>query len=184
MTVSTFATKYNNCKRLSDKENLVRSIIKRPYVTYIEKVSMIQSLLGASFNEKNGLKIPDELCIHINFHILILSLYTDLEIDKTGNDKTDGFQAYDIFQACDIWSVLKRQIGPDYAELENVKELYIKNMAAENELSVQLSNQVTRFATLINSAFKPLASIIQTAMENLSSEDRENLKNNIVKIIK
>ena len=86
MTVSTFTTQYINCKKESARNSLVRSIIKRSYVPVTEKVSIIQELLVVAFDEKDGLKIPNALCLHINFHIIILSLYTDLEIDKKEND--------------------------------------------------------------------------------------------------
>ena len=184
MTVSTFATQYINCKKESDRNSLVRSIIKRSYVPVTEKVSIIQELLGVAFDEKDGLKIPNALCLHVNFHIIILSLYTDLEIDKKENDRTAGFRAYDIFQSCELWNVLKRQIGADYKELEKIRDLYLENMATENDLVVQLSNQITRFGTLISLAFRPLANTIQSEMNNLNESQKDNFKSSMIKILK
>ena len=137
-----------------------------------------------AFDEKDGLKIPNALCLHINFPYYNPIPIHCLEIDKKENDRTAGFRTYDIFQSCELWNVLKRQIGADYKELEKIRDLYLENMATENDLVVQLSNQITRFGTLISSAFRPLANTIQSEMNNLNESQKDNLKNSMIKLLK
>lgn len=185
ITVSAFANKYEAAKTKAEKSNLIKSIIRRPYVPFIEKITMIQSMLEPSFNDQDGIKIPNQFSLHTNFCTTVLFLYTSLEIDEDGtDDKTAALRAYDILQATGIWQRLFEAIGPDYLELVKIRDMYLENMKAENQITVQLAKQVTRFGTLVGTALEPLASTMTQELEKMTPDDISALTKEVLSVVK
>lgn len=184
-TVSAFANKYESAKTRSDKSNLVKSIIRRSYVPFIEKITMIQSMLETSFNDQGGIKIPNQFSLHTNFYTTVLFLYTSLEIEEEGtDDKTAALRAYDILQSTGIWERIFETIGSDYWELIRIRDMYLENMKAENQITVQLAKQVTRFGTLIGTALEPLTVAMTQELEKMTPDDISGLTNGILSVVK
>lgn len=185
ITVSTFVGKYESSKTKADKVRVVKSVIERSYVPFIEKLAIIQAMLESAFVDRDGVKVPDAFCIHTNFYITVLSLYTSLDIERNDdNDKEAALRAYDMLQSCGIWEVLFDTIGSDYQELILVRDMYLANVKAENELTIQIARQVTRFGTLIGAALSPLSTMVQEELAKLSPEDLETIKSEMFKIVK
>lgn len=185
LTVSQFANRYMTAKTNADKANVIKSVITRPYVPFLEKVTTLKLLLGTAITEKDGLKIRDEIALHVNFHLVILTLYTNLIIEKNGEDDKEAmFRAYDIMESCGLWEKIVVVIGRDYVELEKVRDLYLANIDSENDLTRQLASQVTRFSTLISTSLKPAMEGLKAEIDNLSSVDKEHLKESFFEVVK
>lgn len=193
LTVEQFAARYTAAKTKAEKNKVVDSVITRTYVPFMEKVTSVQILLESAFDDRDGLKIPNEFCIHLNFQLLILTLYTNLEITQEKStdgensdldDKTALSRAYDVLQSCDLWTVLIERIGIDYYELLNIKEMYLKNISVENEMTVQFAKQISRFGNLIGSAFKPLADQLLGEVDQLNAADKAELKSLLFELVK
>lgn len=185
ISVSRFAADYEAAKNESEKTKLVKNVITRHYVPIIEKIVVLQEILGTAFRDRGGLSLPNEFSLHTNFHIAVLSLYTTLAIEKTGDgDREAGLRAYDALQACGAWNELFQAIGSDYDELARVRDMYLKNVHAENELTVQIARQVSRLGALIGSALSPLADALAGQMGDLNPDDLNAFKEELLKVVK
>lgn len=190
VTVTDFVDRYISAKTTADKNKVIDSVIIRNYVPFIEKVSTIKILLEPAFHDVDGLKLPDEFCLHLNYHLTILTLYTDLEINQDrpegddSADKTAVSRAYDKLQSCNLWSAIFERIGVDCEELQRIKEMYLKNRRNQNELLPQFAKQISRFRKLAETVFKPLVDQIIGELSALSDAEKADLKSGLFKLIK
>lgn len=178
ISVNEFAEQYRNTE---SKTAAAESIIRRRYVPYLEKVSTLKALLGSALSERDGLHIPDEIALKINFNFAILTLYTNLEIDRGSEEASEAvFRAYDTLQELNIWDALTAAIGEDYEELLSVRRAYLENIRHQNDITVQLAGQATRFGALIGAALKPAADALSRELRQMSDEEKAAFKSKFI----
>lgn len=178
--VSEFVSMFKEAASFQDECEAIRAIIRRTYVPYMEKVTVLKALLGTSFTEQDGLMVLDHISLHLNYRMAVIFLYTNLEIEKNDDeDKEALIRAYDMLAELGLFEKIIELIGADYTELETVRRNYLENMLAENALTMQFAKQVTRFGSIISAATLPAIRSLQANIDNLSETDKEKLKTQI-----
>lgn len=184
MKIKEFVEQYKAAQDSDAQEQLVKSVIKRKYVPFLEKVSVLSACLESAVSEKNGLQIIDNIAWDFNKHIAMISLYTSLEFDSAEEDKLPLFNGYDALCEINVIEEIETEIWSDIYELQQIADAKKKNIEYGNSMVVQLSEQVTRFGTLISVALKPLSDSIVSEIANMSDEEKEAAMGAVLELIK
>lgn len=111
MTVTDFIEKWDSTLDYREKDSLLKSVIKKSYVSIIEKRTMIQLAVDkATVTDQKDLKYIDMFVLRVNFYLIFIPLYTTLHLENS-IETNDILNIYDLFQSKKIWNSLFELLG-------------------------------------------------------------------------
>lgn len=147
MIIRDFTKKYNELTHENNKANLIKTIIKRTYCPVLEKMTILQLMLDKSVikPDKGGSYI-DMFVNKINFIAAIISLYTNLEVEKDDDGNVLIFEAYDQLVSNNLLIPICEEIGRDeMEELTNINQMLMDTYYNQNNV-INLFYDITQKA--------------------------------------
>lgn len=167
MELKEFIQKYDEFEINEDEAGaraLLLSVFEVEYIPILQKKLSVNTILEPCINVENGLVTVDRYLCHIYFQILLVLLYTTIELPEAKDkEEYNLLYTYDALQSRGILDCLVSYIREDeYEELKRVAENYIKGWLDKNNLVYQLNTMIPDM----------IAQVIKT-FEN-SNDDVEN----------
>ena len=179
--VSKFVENFKKLKDDANKQALVKKHVTTHYAPILNKKNVLEIILdGCVENGKSG-KFINMMKSKVNFIGAILILYTDLQIDKTVENKETGemlpdiFTAYDSLKESGAFDMLLNEIGDDLNELISVQDQIFSTWHNEHaSISAYISNLAEKVGMIFSAGLgKELGSITEVFNE-LPVEEKKN----------
>ena len=190
ITVSDFVKKYKQLSSDSLKERLIKSIIIRTYVPVLEKKLFLQVMFDKSLVGEEPNRHVDMFLNSINVTLAILGMYTKLNFEKTEENKTTMFEAYDMLAELDLLNVIFNEIpSSELTQISAINEQIIETYYNEhNSMQSFATKLVDRFANtfgvLTKGSIDSLSDILNDEEKLNSVIDKLNKDNKLNQIAK
>jgi len=169
ITLNDFIEKYDGRKSADTKNLLLKSIIKRTYIPYAEKVSICGSIVKVCYTNNDGDLNSNSSAAYMLYRLKLVENYTYLIIDYN-----DAPGQYDLLASGDrIFDVLMSFIPePELDEMRTVMESITSDLHQNQyEIHNYINRQVERFANLFGNITNET---IMTILDVLEKEDSRN----------
>ena len=190
ITVSDFVKKYKQLSSDSLRERLIKSIITRTYVPVLEKKLFLQVMFDKSLTGEEPNRHVDMFLNSINVTLAILGMYTKLNFEKTEENKTTMFEAYDMLAELDLLNVIFNEIpSSELTQISAINEQIMETYYNEhNSMQVFATKLVDRFANtfgvLTKGSIDSLSEILNDEEKLNSVIDKLNKDNKLTQIAK
>lgn len=190
ITVSDFVKKYKQLSSDSLRERLIKSIIIRTYVPVLEKKLFLQVMFDRSLTGEESNRHVDMFLNSINVTLAILGMYTKLNFEKTEENKTTMFEAYDMLAELDLLNVIFNEIpSSELTQISAINEQIMETYYNEhNSIQSFATKLVDRFANtfgvLTKGSIDSLSEILNDEEKLNSVIDKLNKDNKLTQIAK
>ena len=190
ITVSDFVKKYKQLSSDSLKERLIKSIITRTYVPVLEKKLFLQVMFDKSLVGEEPNRYVDMFLNSINITLAILGMYTKLNFEKTEENKTTMFEAYDMLAELDLLNVIFNEIpSSELTQISAINEQIMETYYNEhNSTQAFVTKLIDRFANtfgvLTKGSIDSLSEILNDEEKLNSVIDKLNKDNKLTQIAK
>ena len=190
ITVSDFVKKYKQLSSDSLKERLIKSIIIRTYVPVLEKKLFLQVMFDKSLVGEEPNRHVDMFLNSINVTLAILGMYTKLNFEKTEENKTTMFEAYDMLAELDLLNIIFNEIpSSELTQISAINEQIMETYYNEhNSMQSFATKLVDRFANtfgvLTKGSIDSLSDILNDEEKLNSVIDKLNKDNKLTQIAK
>lgn len=190
ITVSDFVKKYKQLSSDSLRERLIKSIITRTYVPVLEKKLFLQVMFDRSLTGEESNRHVDMFLNSINVTLAILGMYTKLNFEKTEENKTTMFEAYDMLAELDLLNVIFNEIpSSELTQISAINEQIMETYYNEhNSTQAFVTKLIDRFANtfgvLTKGSIDSLSEILNDEEKLNSVIDKLNKDNKLTQIAK
>lgn len=190
ITVSDFVKKYKQLSSDSLRERLIKSIIIRTYVPVLEKKLFLQVMFDKSLVGEESNRHVDMFLNSINVTLAILGMYTKLNFEKTEENKTTMFEAYDILAELDLLNIIFNEIpSSELTQISAINEQIMETYYNEhNSTQAFVTKLIDRFANtfgvLTKGSIDSLSEILNDEEKLNSVIDKLNKDNKLTQIAK
>lgn len=190
ITVSDFVKKYKQLSSDSLKERLIKSIIIRTYVPVLEKKLFLQVMFDKSLVGEEPNRHVDMFLNSINVTLAILGMYTKLNFEKTEENKTTMFEAYDMLAELDLLNIIFNEIpSSELTQISAINEQIMETYYNEhNSMQSFATKLVDRFANtfgvLTKGSIDSLSDVLNDEEKLNSVIDKLNKDNKLTQIAK
>ena len=169
MTILEFVEKYKNMNSEKIKSDMLKHHVTRTYCPILQKRYVLNTMLNSSVVKKdNGFKYIDMMLSRINYTLVLVVLYTDLEMDRDEDGTARNFDAYDALVENNLVAKICEVVGEDeISELATINSTVIANF----ENSEGSLNQIISEA--IYNASQKFGVITATALEYLDEMSKD-----------
>lgn len=190
ITASDFVKKYKQLSSDSLRERLIKSIITRTYVPVLEKKLFLQVMFDKSLVGEESNRHVDMFLNSINVTLAILGMYTKLNFEKTEENKTTMFEAYDMLAELDLLNVIFNEIpSSELTQISAINEQIMETYYnGHNSIQAFATKLVDRFANtfgvLTKGSIDSLSEILNDEEKLNSVIDKLNKDNKLTQIAK
>ena len=190
ITVSDFVKKYKQLSSDSLRERLIKSIITRTYVPVLEKKLFLQVMFDKSLTGEESNRHVDMFLNSINVTLAIFGMYTKLNFEKTEENKTTMFEAYDMLAELDLLNVIFNEVpSSELTQISAINEQIMETYYNEhNSIQAFATKLVDRFANtfgvLTKGSIDSLSEILNDGEKLNSVIDKLNKDNKLTQIAK
>lgn len=172
ITVSTFVEKYNKLTNAQLKDKYVKEHVVKTYAPLLSKMTILNLMNEKSVVDEN-VKYIDLVVSKLNFVMAILVLYTDIEPDKSDEDKPLTWDAYDTLKSTGLLDKIVQIIGE-----EEMEELLSVQKNIMDTWHMQNKSTEAYIANLVEIAARKFSVIAGVSMDKLSDVlgDEEKMK--------
>lgn len=172
ITVSTFVEKYNKLTNAQLKDKYVKEHVVKTYAPLLSKMTILNLMNEKSVVDEN-VKYIDLVVSKLNFVMAILILYTDIEPDKSDEDKPLTWDAYDTLKSTGLLDKIVQIIGE-----EEMEELLSVQKNIMDTWHMQNKSIEAYIANLVEIAARKFSVIAGVSMDKLSDVlgDEEKMK--------
>lgn len=164
---------YKQLQDINLRQKLVQGVITRNYSPILEKKIILQNLFDKAIIEEDGIQYVDSFLLHINKTQGILALYTNLDIKKDKDSKTNSFDDYDELIESGVFEMILGCIGTKEINefnmvLNHIQDTFYNKQTTE----AYIAKQITRFGNLIGFG---LGSGLEQLNDVLKDKDKMNV---------
>lgn len=182
MKVVEFINKYKeskvqNTKMVPDavEQFLKKTLEVKEYVSFEEKKAMCESVLEASCTKNGSFIEMDSVSRYLLFTIAILSKYTNLEFGK--DEDLDPIDEYDLICKNGLLNELFATMSGEYASCNNILNMMMGDIEANNNNLVAVFNQATqKILSIVDELGDTLKNKVEALNLDLSQIDIDKYK--------
>lgn len=166
ISAKEFSEKFTNAKIVAQKQALIEQANLQKYVPYIIKISTIKEVLK-SICVEDGLFSPNSDRRYVSFNLMVVSLYTDIDIAEE--------DVYDTLKSSGVLNAILALI-----EEEEIKELQLLYAMIYDDMVQKYSS----LEAIINKQSNRIGTICAVSLDRLAQAVEKLDVDKISKIVK
>lgn len=165
ITVSAFVERYNKLTNTQLKDKYVKEHVVKTYAPLLSKMTILNLMNEKSVVDED-IKYIDLVVSKLNLVMAVLVLYTDIEPDKSEDDKPLTWDAYDALKSTGLLDKIVAAIGEDEMdELLSVQKnimdtWYMKNTSTKAYVSDLVEVAARKFSVIAGVSMDKLSDVL------------------------
>lgn len=165
ITVSAFVERYNKLTNTQLKDKYVKEHVVKTYAPLLFKMTILNLMNEKSVVDED-IKYIDLVVSKLNLVVAVLVLYTDIEPDKSEDDKPLTWDAYDALKSTGLLDKIVAAIGEDEMdELLSVQKnimdtWYMKNTSTKAYVADLVEVAARKFSVIAGVSMDKLSDVL------------------------